>query len=198
MIPKRLIRVVPQHTTVEVENWWDHACDIHKGWAHVTLRDPLDPKRFPNTSHLWRTCESGAQLADLVRTEELYWSGGVYVDSDVEVYKSFEPLRGTGGFAAWEDSDHIPNAVMGFPAKHPAVYRVLELAAQRHNQGTWAAGVGVTTEVFRNRDDMLLLPPGSFYPTHYRDPWRNTLSTDELKAQRPWAFCRHWWAHSWA
>jgi mannosyltransferase OCH1-like enzyme len=200
VIPKRLIRVVPQETSSQVENWWDKACDLHPGWAHVTLRDPLDPRKFPNTNHLWKTCQSGAQLADLVRTEELYWSGGVYIDSDVEVYRSFEPLLGVKGFAAWEDCDHIPNAVMGFTPKHPAIYRCMELAAWRHSQGTWAAGVGVTTEVFRNRSDVLVLPPGSFYPYHYKDKafYRSGDMQACMRRENPWAFCAHHWHHSWA
>jgi Glycosyltransferase sugar-binding region containing DXD motif len=200
MIPKRLIRVVPQQTSREAENFWDKACDIHKGWAHVTRRDPLAAKLFPNTSHLWPTCESGAQLADLVRAEELYWAGGVYIDSDVEVYRSFEPLLKLRGFAAWEDSEHIPNAVMGFEAKHPAIYRVMERAAQWHHLGTWQAGVGVTTEVFRDRTDMLVLPPGSFYPYHYRDKacYLSDGMRRQLRRSVPWAFCAHHWAHSWA
>jgi mannosyltransferase OCH1-like enzyme len=199
VIPRRLIRVVPEQTSRESEDFWERACELHPGWAHVTLRDPLNPKSFPNTSHLWGTCESGAQLADLVRTEELYWSGGVYIDSDVEVYRSFEPLLHLKGFAGWEDSQHIPNAVMGFAPKHPAVYRVLELAAARHHEGTWLSGVGVTTEVFRDRTDMLLLPPGSLYPYHYRDKafYYSRDQRARMKRENPWAFCAHHWAHSW-
>jgi mannosyltransferase OCH1-like enzyme len=191
---------VPEQTSREAENFWDRACDIHKGWAHVTRRDPLPAKLFPNTSGLWPTCESGAQLADLIRAEELYWAGGVYIDSDVEVWKSFEPLLSTKGFVAYEDRDHIPNAVMGFERRHPAIYRVMELAAQRHNQGTWAAGVGVTTEVFKDRTDMLILPPGAFYPYHYRDKafYYSRDMRAHLRIASPWAFCAHHWTHSWA
>ena len=200
MIPKRLIRVVPEDTSPEVELWWAEAKALHRGWDHVTLRDPLSPKKFPLTSSLWPTCESGAQLADLIRTEELYSRGGVYIDSDVEVYRSFEPLLAVRGFAAWEDERHIPNAVMGFEPGHPALAAVLRLARERHRKGTWEAGVGVTTEVFKGRNDMLVLPPGGFYPYHYseKDCYGQPHLRAALRALNPWAFCAHHWRHSWA
>jgi hypothetical protein len=199
MIPSRLVRTVPRETSDEVEAYWAHATALHPTWQHVTLRDPVDPAGFPHTRHLWGTCESGAQLADLIRAEYLYWHGGVYLDSDVEVYRSFQPLMVNEGFAAWEDERHIPNAVMGFEKGHPALSEVIKLAVERHFDGTWAAGVGVTTEVFTGRDDMLLLPPDSFYPYHYsfKDAYQTTQARERVKAAHPWAFCAHHWRHSW-
>lgn len=195
MIPKRLIRTVPEHTTNQVEQWWAAAVALHPGWEHVTLRDPVNRADFPVTSHLWDTCESGAQLADLIRAEELFLRGGIYLDSDVEVYRSFEPLLGLDGFAGWDCVDYIPNAILGFKAGHPAIARVVELAVERHHHGTWPAGVGVTTEVFRGRNDMALFPPGSFYPVFWRDRDRTNWRTVQRK--NPWAYCAHHAHHSW-
>jgi hypothetical protein len=53
----------------------------------------------------------------------------------------------------------------------------------------------VTTEVFRHRYDMLLLPPGSFYPYHYSI--KQYADRDQVRKENPWAFCAHHWAHSW-
>ena len=198
MIPKRLIRTVPAVTPTHVEQWWQQACDMHSDWEHVTLRDPIDRTQFPITSPYWDTCESGAQLADLVRAEELFWRGGVYIDSDYECLAPFTALLGLSGFAAWEDNERIPNAVMGFEPAHPALQEVLQLAIQRHNQGTWHAGVGVTTEVFKGRTDMLVLPPPAFYPIHWRVKRRPDRNNAALQSMHPWAFGVHHWAHSWA
>jgi hypothetical protein len=195
VIPRRLIRTVPEHTTAEQEHLWQIARELHPGWDHVDLHDPNNPAIFPITSSYWPECETGAQLADLIRTEYLYWHGGVYIDSDVECWKPFDPLLSLPGFAGWEDRNHIPNAVMGFEPKHPALWQVLKLALARRDQGTWNAGVGVTTEVFTSRDDMLLLPPASFYPIHYRESMPPSAAVHDAN---PWALCLHHWAHSWA
>lgn len=195
MIPRRLIRTVPADTTAEVERWWDSACAMHPDWEHVTLRDPVDRSKFPQTRHLWDSCESGAQLADLIRAEELFLRGGVYIDSDVEVYRSFEPLTGLRGFAGYDCVDYIPNAIMGFEAGHPAMRLVVAGAVTHHHDGTWRAGVGVTTEVFRGRDDMAIFPPGSFYPVFWRNARRTNFEQNRIN--NPWAYCTHHAHHSW-
>lgn len=197
LIPRRLVRTVPEHTSDEQERLWEIAIKLHPDWEHITLRDPIDRAGFPITADYWAECESGAQLADLVRAEELYHRGGVYIDSDVECYRPFDPLLAVPGFAAWEDHLHIPNAVMGFTTGHRALTEVVFLAIDRRHQGTWKAGVGVTTEVFRRRDDMLLLPPGSFYPVHWREAHRRMVNWRTVKTQNPWAFAAHKYAASW-
>jgi mannosyltransferase OCH1-like enzyme len=185
---------VPKSTSKEVETWWEQAGLLHPDWEHVTLRDPIDPADFPLTSPSWPQCESGAQFADLIRAEELYLRGGVYIDSDVEVLRPFDPLLGVKGFLGWEDTEHICNAVMGFEDNHFGLAIYIETALKRLSRGTWASGVGTITEVFRHRLDTLLLPPQCFYPMHYRSkhitrqPW-STLH---------WSFATHHWLHSWS
>jgi len=204
VIPRRLVRVVPEHTGEEAERYWRMAMALHPDWEFVTWRDPIDPAAFPLTSPYWGQCSSGAQLADLVRTEDIYTRGGIYLDSDVEVLRSFEPLLGVEAFAAWEDDEVVCNAVFGARPQHPALRRVLDLAVARRHEGTWGAGVGTFTEVLRGRRDVLLLPPGALYPYHYRQ--RRGLSpfwggTEQARAllyqQSPWAFCAHHWRGSW-
>lgn len=187
--------MVPEITTVEVEVWWDRATRLHPDWDCITLRDPIDPAFFPLTSKYWGSSESGAQLADLIRAEELFSRGGVYIDSDVECYRSFDPLLGLDGFAGWDCTDYIPNAVMGFTPGHFALGNVIDLAIARRDEGTWAAGVGVTTEVFRDRKDMVLFPPGSFYPVFWKT--RDYVDWSRVQEENPWAFCCHYARHSW-
>ena len=197
MIPRRLVRTVPAITDEHTEALWDIACGLHPDWEHVTLRDPVDREQFPLGSPDWDTCETGAQLADLIRAEELLHRGGVYLDSDVLVLRRFDALCGLDGFAAWEDEQHIPNAVLGFAPGHPALAEVLALAVARHSRGTWAAGVGVCTEVFTGRDDMALLPPGSFYPVPWQRAHRGNVNWAQVAADNPWAYAIHQYAGSW-
>jgi mannosyltransferase OCH1-like enzyme len=195
-IPKRLVRTVPEQTAPHTESLWETACRMHPDWAHVTWRDPVPRNQFPLTAPFWDECESGAQLADLIRAEDLYHRGGWYIDSDVEILKPFDQLCVHDAVAGWEDHLHIPNAVLGFTAGHPALLEVIELAVERRSRGTWLAGVGVTTEVFK-RHDMLLLPPGSFYPVHWRDAHRGFTDWRQAAKDNPWAYCLHRYAASW-
>lgn len=203
MIPPRLIRTVPATTTDEVESFWAGACDMHPDWDHVTLRDPIDTALFPVTSPYWSRCVSGAQLAGLVRLEALLTLGGVYLDSDCEVYRPMDALLGVKAFAGWEDAQTVPDAVLGAEAGHPAINACLNLALVRlgsgdedwrTGRGAWATGPGVTTTVLPGRLDVLLLPPGSLYPYHYTE--KDRRHEDHATAS-PWAFLAHHWNGSW-
>ena len=204
MIPRILVRCVPERTDRQIEAWWSEWCALHPDWEHVTYRDPLDPDQFPLTSPLWERCTSGAQLAGLVRLEALARHGGIYLDSDVEPYRPLTPLLGLQAFAGWEDHEVVPDAVLGATAGHPAILACLDLAVERlcgdssdwrTGPGAWGTGPGVTTTILPGRDDVLLLPPGSFYPAHYsrkdRVDWANVRRTN------PWAFGAHRWHASW-
>lgn len=195
-IPRILHRTVPAVPGDEAERFWYKARPLLPGWEFYDWRDPLDPADFPETSALWGRCSSGAQMAGLVRLEVLWRHGGVYVDSDMELYRSLEPLLALEGFAAWEDDRVCPDAVLGFKPGHPAVAIMLERAraAVERGEGAWVSGPGVTTSTLPGREDVLLLPPGSFYPYHYKEKHRR--GDDHMK--NPWTFGAHHWAHSWA
>jgi mannosyltransferase OCH1-like enzyme len=198
LIPKRLIRTVPEHPSDEQNRLWKIACDLHPTWEHVDRRDPNDPELFPLTNHLWATCDSGSQKSDLIRAEELFSRGGIYVDSDVECYRPFNPFLGLDGFAGFEDKDHICTAIMGFRPGHPAVEILLHQGIKKHAEGAWPASIGVASVVFPPRNDMLLLPPGTLFPTHYHDRWNDRMpSSEQIRKEQPWAYCNHLWDGSW-
>lgn len=197
-IPKILHRTVPQAVSREQERSWATFEELHPGWTMMTHRDPLRAADWPLTSPYWDLCETRAQFADLIRLEALVRWGGVYVDADCDALRPLDPLLGVTAFAGWEDEKVVPNAVMGAVPDHPAMRACLELATSKLPCPTWDAGPGVTTEILPGRNDVLLLPPGSFYPVHYKDPDRAVKMDDPKLAERhPWAFVLHRYAGSW-
>lgn len=202
MIPRRLVRTVPQFPNPTVEGWWHKSSQLHPEWERVTYRDPIDPEEFPLTARSWSRCSSGAQRAGLIRLEAIWHHGGVYLDSDVELYRPLDPLLGSGFFAAWEDPQVVPDAVFGAEPEHPVVGLLLEEALRRlHSSdtdwrtgnGAWSTGPGVFTSILPGRSDVLLLPPAAFYPYHYTEKHR----ANEDHAAQPWCFGAHHWAGSW-
>lgn len=193
-IPRILHRVVPRNTSEEVERWWGEFQKLHPGWLFMTHRDSLDPKDWPLVGSHLAKARNGAQVADLVRLEALYKFGGVYVDSDCEPYRPLDSLLGLQAFAAWEDYKVVCNAVMGAAPKHPAIKECIDLALKEMRKGTWQAGPGVTTRIFPGRADVLLFPPGSFYPYLYNEKHRRE---EDHKKNQPWSFMAHHWAGSW-
>lgn len=192
-IPRILHRTVPADTSDQVERWWAAFETMHPGWDCRTYREPIDPAEWPLTGDLFDRCANGAQKAGLIRLEALYRYGGIYVDSDVEPFRSLEPLLQCQAFAAWEDETTVPDAVLGAVAGHPAWEIMIETARASILGGgdAWLSGPGVTTEVLPGRSDVLVLPPGAFYEAHYLE--KRKLG-DKPK---PYEFARHHWHHSW-
>jgi hypothetical protein len=194
MIPRLIFRTVPVETTGEVELFWAATVAMHPGWETITYRDPIEPAQFPISSPHWERCTSGAQRAGLIRLEALHIHGGVYLDSDVEMYRPLDSLLGVSAFAAWEDTKVVPDAVLAAEAGHPAIARCLEVAIEVLDQGPWASGPGVTTGTLPGRDDVLLLPPGAFYTVHYTE---KHLLPNAKDLAGPWTFGQHMWEGSW-
>lgn len=131
----------------------------------------------------------------MIRLELIGTYGGVYIDSDVEVVRSFEPLRSCGLFAGWEDERVIPDAVFGAQAGHPVVLEMLQIAMTlvEVGQGAWASGPGVFTDVLQTCNQAVLFPPGAFYPYNYRNKHERSLP----HAKNPWTYAIHHWHGSW-
>lgn len=195
MIPRILHRVVPEHTSPEVEDYWRRFAEMHPGWELRTWRDPLDPSDF-ELGDLFGRCRSGAQLADLVRLEVLFRHGGIYVDSDCEPWRSLEPLRVLGFFIGTENGKLLTNAVLGAEPGHPALRACIDtVVAERrvdlHAQAHEATGPFLVSAVLGDRHDVTVLPPECFYPYKGRRP------ADPAGVATRHTYVVHHWAGSW-
>lgn len=208
MIPKILFRTVPDQTSALQEEWWKTCVDKTPGWEHITYRDGtklMDPGDWRFTGHLWDQCESGAHKADLIRLEAMYKHGGFYVDSDVELLRPLEPLLHSPFVAGWEDRLNVPNAMFGASMANKLVLDMLNqvISEEGFAQGVWHSGPGVFNQHLKG-SDALLLPPGSFYPYHYKEKKefdQKTLAGRRALQRRlketPWAYAVHHWTASW-
>ncbi len=90
----------------------------------------------------------------------------------------------------------IPDAVLGAEPAHPAVAVMMlrARAAIERGEDAWQSGPGVTTTTLPGRTDWLVLPPGTFYPVHYRE---TLVPGADVMTEQPWSMARHWWAGSW-
>jgi inositol phosphorylceramide mannosyltransferase catalytic subunit len=192
---------------------------IHHVWPGA---DPFRPElhRFREsffrhhpdwTFRFWRTeadgfsPEVGALLedprytvvvkSDVLRFELLRLYGGIYVDTDVECLRSFEPLLGDAFFCGRESESLACPSVLGAVPGHPlsallvreALQRIahagVELANRAPNE---VSGPCLLTELVAGRDDVRVHPPGHFYPIGW---WE----TARLGESAPGAFAKHWW-----
>lgn len=67
-----------------------------------------------------------AFVSDYVRLHALYHFGGVYLDTDVEVVKSLDPLHAHEAFSGFEDERFLQSGTMGAKPGHPWIKKLLD------------------------------------------------------------------------
>lgn len=126
----------------------------------------------------------GQNISNLIRLALLYKFGGVYVDTDVIILKSFSGLHNVIG-AQTMDSEtknwtRLNNAVMIFDKKHPLVYEFIKEFALTFDGNKWGHNgpylvSRVVSRINNNEDqnfekfkfNFTVLPSHIFYPVDW-------------------------------
>ncbi|XP_077513920.1 lactosylceramide 4-alpha-galactosyltransferase-like [Amblyomma americanum] len=78
-----------------------------------------------------------AHLSDFLRYAVLWKRGGVYLDTDVIVFKS---LNGITNSAVYQDDDGVvANGILFFDRQHPVLEALMTMCADNYNPYVWAA-----------------------------------------------------------
>ncbi|KAL1560190.1 lactosylceramide 4-alpha-galactosyltransferase [Salvia divinorum] len=119
----------------------------------------------------------GQNLSNLLRIGLLYRFGGIYLDTDVLVLKSFGELRNAIGAQSSDlatgNWSRLNNAVMVFDKGHPVVLEFMEEFAHTFDGNRWGHnGPYLVSRVVarlsgRPRFDLTVLPPVAFYPVRW-------------------------------
>ncbi|OFD74961.1 glycosyltransferase family 32 protein [Bacillus mycoides] len=126
--------------------------------------------------------EKYAFVSDYARVHVLYDFGGIYLDTDVEVFKSFDDLLHHHSFWGFEQEDYIATSTIGARKGNPLIKVFLDSYKERKfikNNGTYddLTNVAIVTKILQN----LGLNPngeyqeiediGVFYPQTYFSPY---------------------------
>lgn len=89
-----------------------------------------DKNRFDVVSHTWvnqaNQAKKFAFAADYIRFYALYHHGGIYLDSDVQVIKSFNPLLHHHSFIGLESTGDFEAAIIGAEKETPWTSKMLQ------------------------------------------------------------------------
>ena len=121
---------MPQLAKDCVASWHEHMPDWeYKLWNE----DNFDVNQTPYTKEAY-DAKKFAFVSDYVRLWALYNEGGVYLDTDVKVFKSFDDLLKQAAFAGFEGSKHLPmgTCVMASIPEGEWVKEQLERYGERH------------------------------------------------------------------
>ncbi|CAK9164588.1 unnamed protein product [Ilex paraguariensis] len=119
----------------------------------------------------------GQNLSNLLRLCLLYKFGGIYIDTDVIVLKSFGNLRNAIGAQTIDlktrNWSRLNNAVMVFDKEHPLVYKFIEEFALTFDGNKWGhngpylVSRVVSRMIGKAGFNFTVLPPVAFYPTDW-------------------------------
>lgn len=71
-------------------------------------------------------------VPDYARLDIIYQHGGIYLDTDVELIKSLDPLLENDAFMGFEDCDNVsPGLCIAARAHHPTIGKLMEIYAER-------------------------------------------------------------------
>lgn len=179
------------------ENWRRFA-ELHPGWELRSWERSEDLDWMQNRA-LFEAFPPRKQTyafrADVARYEILNRFGGCYLDTDVEPLKAFDPLLEDGRpFVAWCSDEELDPSIIASPPGHPAIRQLVEdLADVDPNASSppGTTGPRYVTARWRHREDVLRLPPYTFFPFH----WRNMDSDHGPWPERSYAV--HHWAAGW-
>lgn len=120
----------------------------------------------------------GQNLSNLLRLSLLYKYGGIYIDCDVMILKSFSNLRNTIGAqnidAKTKKWSRLNNAVLIFDKNHPLLLKFIEEFALTFDGNKWGHnGPYLISRVVsrvsgREGFNFSILPPSAFYPVDWR------------------------------
>jgi len=124
MIPKIVHRVIPRQTTELMDKCWDSVIKHTPDWEHVTH---YDNGSYEYVGEYLDLCPRGAFKADLIRLEVLYKHGGVYLDSDVLLFKSIDSLLNNKAFICRENDSYIINTIIGTEPNNPHILKMMNM-----------------------------------------------------------------------
>lgn len=141
-----------------------------------------------------------AFVADYVRCAALYTHGGVYLDTDVEVLRPFDPLLGQQMFLGYEAPGLVGTAIIGARPGHPLLKRIMDRLDDEARSGTisYRPGPDLITEelVHFSPEQVALFSEEYFYPynPHTSVAVRKKPLISNMTEN---TYCVHQWEGSW-
>lgn len=193
--PQIIHRTLPANPKPEVATLWETVVRHSEGWERRTYQSPRPAKDWPLTAHLFRYCSDGSMNSNLVRLEALIRWGGVYLDSDVELFRPLDPLVSENLVVAEEGIGWLGMAVLIAPKSHPALFAALDALEEHLVSGRERSTFPrIVTPVLRDRSDVTVLPAKTFYPYLWNE--RHLYGKDY--SSDPDVYAAHRWHMSWA
>jgi len=113
------------------------------------------------------------KASDYLRVHYVYENGGIYLDADTKVIKSFDPLLSDKMFLCHEDNKFLPNGIFGAEKGHKSLKIVLDKMDKLDgkNDLVFQNGMQQWTPIMyeaRRNGEATIYPPEYFVPFNHQ------------------------------
>ena len=188
--PKPLPKVVKQC----VATWHKHMPD----YEYMLWNEDNSPMEHPFVKSAYEA-KKYAFVADYVRFWALYNYGGVYLDTDMYVLKSFDDLLSDDFFAGWETADKsvISCGVIGASINSSLVLQIVnrydDLLYEDENRSNLIVPRIMSAVLNAYIDELKIYPHDYFYPL----PYEQRFVVDKMQFNTNATYAVHLWNISW-
>jgi mannosyltransferase OCH1-like enzyme len=161
-----------------IDSWKQYLADYEMiEWNEQNF----DIKSHPYVEEAYE-CKKFAFVSDYVRVHALYHFGGIYLDTDVEVYKSFNDLLHHESFWGFEQENFIATSTIGAAKGNHLIKLFLDSYQNKRfikEDGTFDdfTNVAAVTKILTrlglktNNEFQVIENLGAFYPQTYFSPY---------------------------
>lgn len=158
--------------------------------SNVDIEDPL-------ISHFLKL-KQWAFVSDYIRLLQVFEHGGVYLDTDVEVIASFDPLLNHKSFFGRESCNYLNSAVFGAEKNNSFVWECISFMKSSFGRGKPVLSApDVITQCysyFDEKESVFICPVEAFYPYN---PYVSEVKQLMYEDVKDATFAIHHWAKTW-
>lgn len=138
-----------------------------------------------------------AFVSDYLRLYILLREGGIYLDTDVEVIKSFNPLLESNAFMGYEKfkgREHIGSSIIASEQGNPLIKRLLDY----YEEEIWDTETIVNPYIFQEvlENEPAIFQNCMIYPRRFFSPY-SPLETYAGTVENEETYSIHWFTGSW-
>ncbi len=144
-----------------------------------------------------------AYASDYIRAKVLYENGGIYLDTDITIYKSFNNLLDSKAFLGVCLNKNVELAVFGVEKNNFLMKEMINF----YDKKIWQSPDYITSSIITHllvekyniepsmnnivkKEDITIYPPEFFYPYHHSQEFNHKCITDNT-------YTVHWMEGSW-
>lgn len=156
--------------------------------------DNLDLKQIAKENKFFRECKKRkmwAFMADYLRLKILYENGGIYLDSDIEVLKSFNDLLDQPYIIGMETKEYVSSAVIGCEKNNELIGKIFDFYEKRIWEEPIYIITNIMTKVINEQEKKIKIYEKEYFsPIEYGEKYSDDVVTSNT-------YTIHWFNASW-